>query len=155
MLSEDDVKWDGDLPIVLVMNERDEYVCIEQGEGAEERAVRWVGDHPAEQPVAFSIHDRRCPRCKRTFWHEAPTGSEETGWHCPLCDKLLWRDADGEVYIGAVTSNARVQFAVSTDDELRVLFIQVKEALEGDSNDAEHDALVAVADLLDIPWESE
>lgn len=89
MLSEDDVKWDGDLPIVLVMNERDEYVCIEQGEGAEQRAVRWVGDNPDEQPVIFTIHDQRCPHCNRTFWHEAPNGSEETGWHCPLCDAQL------------------------------------------------------------------
>ena len=30
----------------------------------------------------------------------------------------------------------------------------IKAALEGDSNDAEHDALVAVADALGIEWEA-
>lgn len=88
-LTADDVLWDGELPIVIVLNERDEYVCIKQGGEALERAAQWVADHPEEQPVIFSVHDQRCPHCSRTFWHEAQTGSEETGWHCPLCDKLL------------------------------------------------------------------
>lgn len=30
----------------------------------------------------------------------------------------------------------------------------IRAALEGDSNDAEHDALIAVADSLDIEWTS-
>lgn len=31
---------------------------------------------------------------------------------------------------------------------------QIKDALEGDSNDAEHDALAMVADVLGIEWRS-
>lgn len=90
MLTDDDVKWDGELPIVLVSPETgDGYLRIEQGEGAEARAAEWVGAHPEIQPVIFDIHDERCSNCNRTFWHEAASGSEKDGWHCPHCEKLL------------------------------------------------------------------
>jgi hypothetical protein len=39
-------------------------------------------------------------------------------------------------------------------DSIRELRAQVKEALEGDSNDSEHDALVACADWFGVDYES-
>lgn len=38
------------------------------------------------------------------------------------------------------------------DDVLQDLVLEIRSALEGDSNDAEHDALVVVADVLKIPY---
>jgi hypothetical protein len=35
---------------------------------------------------------------------------------------------------------------------LQGVCLQIRRALEGDSNDAEHDALVSVAEHLGIPW---
>lgn len=90
MLTDDDVKWSGELPIVLVSPETgDGYLTVEQGPGAEARAAEWVGARPEIQPVIFDIHDERCPHCNRTYWHEAASGSETDGWHCPHCGKLL------------------------------------------------------------------
>lgn len=39
------------------------------------------------------------------------------------------------------------------DKDIEYLVNEVRAALEGDSNDAEHDALVYVADFFDIDWE--
>jgi hypothetical protein len=36
---------------------------------------------------------------------------------------------------------------------LQAVAAEIKEALEGDSNDAEHDALVSVAEHLGISWQ--
>lgn len=37
-------------------------------------------------------------------------------------------------------------------DDLRSLTDEIRDALNGESNDAEHDALVKVAELLGIQW---
>jgi hypothetical protein len=40
----------------------------------------------------------------------------------------------------------------ASDDVLEALAFEVRKALEGDSNDAEHDALVSAAAVLGIDW---
>lgn len=56
----------------------------------------------------------------------------------------------------AVERALRVQQALDRlkPSELVVLAVHIKQALEGDSNDAEHDALAEVAEAMDIEWEA-
>lgn len=42
----------------------------------------------------------------------------------------------------------------ASDIDLTWLRDEIRDALEGDSNDAEHDALAAVAEFFDIEWTS-
>lgn len=41
----------------------------------------------------------------------------------------------------------------ASDAYLKLLYDEIKSALEGDSFDAEHDALVAVAQLFGVDWQ--
>jgi hypothetical protein len=52
-------------------------------------------------------------------------------------------------------STAEVElFILGTEAVANGLRDEIKDALEGDSNDAEHDALVSCADSLSIAWEA-
>lgn len=46
----------------------------------------------------------------------------------------------------------RRRMAEADDEQIAVLVHSVREALEGDSNDADHDALVDVAHFFDIDY---
>lgn len=87
-LTDDDVKWDGELPIVLVSGEDEDngYACIEQGEGAYGRAIAFMSEGG---PWSIDVLDERCAACKRPYWHEAPTGDDKHGWHCPHCNAYV------------------------------------------------------------------
>lgn len=53
----------------------------------------------------------------------------------------------------AAVPTAKRQLSAATQDEILSLFVEVQAALEGDSNDQEHDALVEVASFFGIPYD--
>lgn len=48
----------------------------------------------------------------------------------------------------------RSAFINASDEEIEALVLTITDALEGDSNDAEHDALSDVADFIGLNWNS-
>lgn len=75
--------------------------------------------------------------------------------HCPLSQARVI-DVPDEIAVDIFeTSLCITGNHVRTDlprDLLAPTITEVKDALEGDSNDAEHDALVSVAELLNIDY---
>lgn len=102
----------------------------------------WFGDAPAhlEDDELHEWCDEQLSRGDLHFDEQDVTGERDREINRIITLDAPWRTAP--------------EGPIAHADDLDALKAEIKSALEGDSNDAEHDALAAVADHFGIEWTS-